>query len=220
MKILAIEFSSHVRSVAVCEVDLAAVPLKRLGVAVEEGDRSSHAVSLVEEALQKGGMRRDEIDHFAVGLGPGSYTGIRAALAFLRGWQLGRSTAITGLGSTEILARQGFIEGLRGKWNIIVDAQRQEFYLAGYQLADAGPELVELLRIVNKAEIMERTGRGEKFLGPEADKYVPDGLKRHPSAQVLAELAARHGTFSGGEGLEPVYLRELEFVKAPPGGSF
>jgi tRNA threonylcarbamoyl adenosine modification protein YeaZ len=216
MRIIAVEFSSGVRSVAACAIDPRNGEVTRCGVAVEETTRSGRAIHLVEEALKAAGLEREEIDHLAVGLGPGSYTGIRAALAFAHGWRLGRPVALAGMSSVELLAAQGVAENLRGHWNIIIDAQRREFYLAGYELGEGGTALVEPLRIVTEAEIRERAGRGGQFLGPEADRFVLGGRRIAPAARTLAIEAARRGLFGEGENLEPIYLRETEFVKAPP----
>ena len=89
MKILAVEFSSEQRSVAVVERAGATVHVR--GAAREIGGRNAHAVALIEEALQQAKIEREEIECIAVGLGPGSYTGIRAAIALAQGWQLARA---------------------------------------------------------------------------------------------------------------------------------
>jgi hypothetical protein len=52
--------------------------------------------------------------------------------------------------------------------------------------------------------------------GPEVTKWFPGGRLIFPRAAVLAELAARRCDFTPGERLEPIYLRETNFVKAPP----
>ncbi len=215
MKILAVEFSSGLRGVAACEIEPGSGLVKRFGLATEVSKRSGRAVQLVEEALRGAGMGREEIDHFAAGLGPGSYTGIRAALALVRGWQLGRPAVVAGISTVEALAAQALAGGYSGRWNVIIDAQRRELYLAGYEFGPEGATLTDSLRIVTEAELRERAGRGERFFGPEAELHVAGAKSMEPSARALAELAARRGRFSEGDDLEPVYLREVQFVKAP-----
>jgi tRNA threonylcarbamoyl adenosine modification protein YeaZ len=134
MKILAVEFSSEQRSVAVCKQ--AAVLPPRCWAA--PWNRASIAPSaLVEEALRQARCEREEIETIAVGLGPGSYTGIRGAIALAQGWQLGRGVNVIGLSSVECLAAGAEQEKIFGPVNIIVDAQRQEFYLARYEIGPA-----------------------------------------------------------------------------------
>jgi tRNA threonylcarbamoyl adenosine modification protein YeaZ len=215
MKILAIDFSSSTRSVAVVEFDSERSRVKRTGLAEAE-DRSSDSVALAKAALAVAGLEPRELSHIVIGLGPGSYTGIRASLAFARGWQLGRSISLAGIGGVELLVGQAVRDNLTGIWNVIVDAQRGEFYLAGFELFPGGASPLEPLRIVARTEVDERAARGEGFLGPEADVQVPAGRRVRPSARFLAELAAARGVWSDGDCLEPVYLRATQFVKAPP----
>ena len=73
-----------------------------LGRAAETGGR--RAIGLVEEALRQAGCEREDMETIAVGLGPGSYTGIRGAIALAQGWQLGRGVNVLGISSVECLA--------------------------------------------------------------------------------------------------------------------
>ena len=89
----------------------------------------------------------------AVGLGPGSYTGVRAAIAVAQGWQLARGVKLLGVGTVEALAAQAQAEEIFGRVNVVVDAQRGEFYLGEWEISadrrvEAGP-----LRIVTAAEL-------------------------------------------------------------------
>src|SRR5687768_14502839 len=101
MKILALEFSSEQRSVAVVENDTV------LGEARETAGKHTQAFGLIEQALAQAGLEREHIDCVAVGLGPGSYMGTRIAIAIAQGWQLARGVKTTGINSAEALARQG-----------------------------------------------------------------------------------------------------------------
>jgi hypothetical protein len=51
-------------------------------------------------------------------------------------------------------------------------------------------------------------------------KWFPNGRTIFPRAAMLARLAAGRNDFAAGEKLEPVYLRETNFVKSPPRGLF
>ena len=76
---------------------------------------------------------------------------------------------------------------------------------------------IEPLKILPQAEIQSRADAGEILAGPEVAKWFPNGRIIFPRAAMLAKLAAGRSDFVAGEKLEPVYLRETEFVKAPPG---
>ena len=213
MKTLALEFSSSLRSVAVAEVDTAAHVLSESAV---HGERSAPALGLIEAVLRESGLKPENIDAMVVGLGPGSYTGIRIAIALTQGWQLARGVKLLGVGSAEVLAQRAGREGLRGRISLAIDAQRGEFYLATHELTDKGPRQIEPLRLVPRAEIEQRLAARETILSPDAAKLGPGARPLFPHASDLAQLTAGRTDFVSGEQLEPIYLRETTFVKAPP----
>jgi tRNA threonylcarbamoyladenosine biosynthesis protein TsaB len=204
MTILALEFSSDRRSVALARAGIV------LSAATEQtGGRVTRAFGLIEKVLLEGKVSREAIEVIAVGLGPGSYTGIRAAIAVAQGWQLARGIKLLGVGSIEALAAQAQAEEIFGRVNVVVDAQRGEFYLGAWEISadkrvESGP-----LRIVTAAEITARAGAGEVFIGPTAARVM------YPGAAMLARLAEGREDYVPGERLQPIYLREATFVKAP-----
>ena len=208
MKILAVDFSSECRSVALLQDGTV------LGRATETGGR--RVIGLVEEALQKAGCEREEVATIAVGLGPGSYNGIRGAIAFAQGWQLGRGVNLLGLSSVECLAAQAGLEEILGPVNIVVDAQRNEFYLARFEIGPGTLRQIEPLHLAAFFEIDQRDAAGEKIIGPDLSPWFPRAIILYPDAAVLGVLAGARSDFVSGDKLEPIYLRETAFKKAPP----
>ncbi len=174
------------------------------------------ALGMVEEALQQVGLEREQIECIAVGLGPGSYAGIRAAIALAQGWQLAREVRLLGLSSAECIAAQAQAHGLHGAASVVIDAQRGEFYLTKYQLDPAGCREIAPLRLATKAEVHDCQQAGDTLVGPEVTKWFPAGRTVCPRAAMLITLALDRTDFIAGEKLEPIYLREAKFVKAPP----
>jgi len=101
MKILALEFSSSQRSVAVVQPG-----------EFHEAVGSNEPFAMIEDALREAKCEREQIDCIAVGIGPGSYTGIRSAISIAQGWQLARSIKILGISSTECLAAQAHADDI------------------------------------------------------------------------------------------------------------
>jgi tRNA threonylcarbamoyl adenosine modification protein YeaZ len=215
MKILALEFSSPQRSVAVVHEGAAGGPLC-LGEAIETGGRSTNPLGLVEEALHQAQLDRSQIECLAIGLGPGSYNGMRLAIALAQGWQLARPVKLLGLSSVECLAAQAQTEGILGRVEIVIDAQRGEFYLAGYELSAGTRREVELLRLAAAAEVRARQQAGGLLVGPEVTNGFPGARLLFPQAATLGQLARGRTDFVAGESLQPIYLRETRFIKAPP----
>jgi tRNA threonylcarbamoyl adenosine modification protein YeaZ len=215
MKILALEFSSPQRSVAVVHGGADAGPLC-LGEAIETGGRSTNALGLVEDALRQAQLDRAQIECLTLGLGPGSYNGMRLAIALAQGWQLARPVKLLGISSAECLAAQAQAEGIFGRVEIVIDAQRNELYLAGYELGPQARREIEPLRLATLAEAQARQQAGATLIGPEVTKWFPAGRVLFPRAATLGQLARDRTDFVAGERIEPIYLRETRFVKAPP----
>ncbi|MCX6930574.1 MAG: tRNA (adenosine(37)-N6)-threonylcarbamoyltransferase complex dimerization subunit type 1 TsaB [Verrucomicrobia bacterium] len=215
MKILALEFSSPQRSAAVVYGRADAGPLC-LGEAIETNSRCTDALGLIEDALRQAQLDRAQIECLAIGLGPGSYNGMRLAIALAQGWQLARPVKLLGISSVECLAAQAQAEGIFGRVEVVIDAQRNEIYLAGYDLSPQARRVVEPLRLATPAEAQARKQAGGLLIGPEVTKWFPGSRVLFPRAATLGQLAQDRTDFVAGERIEPIYLRETSFVKAPP----
>lgn len=235
MKILALEFSSLQRSAAV--VDSASRrdklheshsqaasqksgtrvtrPSGMLGEAVETGARGTNTLGMIANVLLDANLERKQIECLAVGLGPGSYTGIRTAIALTQGWQLARDVKLLGIGSAECIAAQAQAEGFSGTASVVIDAQRNEFYLARYEINPDRCREIEPLRLASLPDVQERERAEEALIGPEVTRWFPSGKIIFPRAAALGRLAMGRADFLAGEKLEPIYLRETAFVKAP-----
>lgn len=215
MKILALEFSSRQRSVAL--VQTANSPAAFLEhEAIETGARSAGPFEMIEEVLRQSATEREQVERLAIGLGPGSYTGIRGSIAIAQGWQLGTGIPLLGVNSAECIAAQSHAEGLTGLIAVVIDAQRGEFYLANYELSSTGWTELAPLRLESRTSVAEHEQRGELLVGPDVRHWFSKGQTVFPRAATLGRLALHHTEVIPGEQLRPIYLRTPSFVKAPP----
>jgi tRNA threonylcarbamoyladenosine biosynthesis protein TsaB len=205
MTILALEFSSPHRSVALAD---GGGSILAEAAAATDG-RGTDAFGLIEQALAKAGLPRTAIEAVAVGLGPGSYTGIRAAIAVAQGWHLACGVHLIGVSSIASLAAQAQAQKICGRVNLVVDAQRGEFYRAIWDITATHRQELSPLEIIPATEILAQKDTGEVYAGPEMERRL------FPSAATIARLAV--GSWGSGleERLEPIYLRATSFVKAP-----
>ena len=74
----------------------------------------------------------------------------------------------------------------------------------------------EPLRLASLAEVQAHQQAGEILVGPEVTKWFPAGRLVFPRAAMLAKLALNRTEFVSAQNLEPIYLRQTQFVKAPP----
>jgi tRNA threonylcarbamoyl adenosine modification protein YeaZ len=215
MKILALEFSSIQRSVAFVDAKPGG-PVLYAGEVVRSGGRATPAFAMIEAVLADAGVGREAVDCLAVGLGPGSYHGIRVAISLAQGWQLAREIRLLGLSSVEAVAAQAQAGGVRGSVTVVVDAQRDELYVADYVLDEGGWRETQPLRLAPVKEVQANGTPGASFVGPEVTRWFAGGHVVFPRAETLGRLAANRGDFVAGEKLEPIYLRATTFVKAKP----
>ena len=203
MKILALEFSSQHRSVAVTD------ERKPLAHVFTDNHKTSPMV-LIHEALTKAKTERPEIDLIAVGIGPGSYTGIRSSIAIAQGWQLGREIKLCAISSVEVLAATAQANNQRGETHFLIDAQRREYYHCMWELTEDKQTEKTPLSIINAPKAAQL-----KALGPNASG-LPHCESLYPNANTLASLAGEQSNYIKGSEIEPMYLRQTEFTKAPP----
>lgn len=210
MTLLALECSSEWRSVAVSRDG------RLLAEASHAAGRDTPLFTLIEQVLGAAALGREAIEGLAIGLGPGSYTGIRMAIAAAQGWELARDIRLLGVNSVDACAVRCRREGLRGRVAIVVDAQRGEFYTAEYDLTEIDTRPVFALRLASRAEIERLSIDGAQLAGPDAGLGGIPGHRVMPDAAAILELAEGRSDFVGGERLEPVYLRATSFAKGPP----
>ncbi len=107
------------------------------------GAHPGHATRLlvmVSEVLRQGGISWEEVDRIAVGLGPGTFTGLRVGVASARGLAHSRAVELVGVSSLQALAL-GALEGPAGEDDggrpevavAVIDARRGEVFAAPYE---------------------------------------------------------------------------------------
>ena len=203
MKILALEFSSNRRSVAIAND-------KDVLARVETDDVKKAPLALIDEALKKAKLNLAAIETIALGTGPGSYTDIRGAIATAQGWQLARNVNLLPVPSAEILAATARANGQRGETHFLIDAQRHEYYHTTWNLTEETQIKTIPLHIIGVVAACEFDAFGPDAAGfPYCEPLFPNGA-------ILAQLAADRTDFQPGESIEPIYLRPTEFTKAPP----
>jgi tRNA threonylcarbamoyladenosine biosynthesis protein TsaB len=173
----------------------------------------------IEGAIEAGGGW-DEIDRIAVGVGPGSFTGLRIGIATARALAQARGLEIAGVSSLAALARGiATHPEAAGLALPVIDARRGQVFAALYERegAEVWPplvadpdELAERLRGVDSALL----AAGDGAVRFAAELEAADA-KVAPPGDAVHRIAARHvcalGETVAGvapERIEPLYLRE------------
>jgi tRNA threonylcarbamoyladenosine biosynthesis protein TsaB len=208
MRILAFEFSTRDRSVAFYDSET--------GVHRSEhnfGEGPTPVFAMLEKVLPRP-EDKGLVELIAVGIGPGSYTGIRVAISVALGWNLAAAVKLAGISSLQSLACEAVQKGMIGTVEVMADAHGGEFYHQRFHLAEAA--LVEEktpATLISKDQAAELLKSGKVVIGPDIQVQFPTVPQVYPSAESLARLALRPEFHRP---VEPIYLRETKFVKAPP----
>lgn len=201
MKILALETSTDCASLAFGEGER--VFWKKTFAAHRK--LSSDLALHLEAALQEMGAP----DGVAVGVGPGSYAGVRVAIATAVGLAAVLGCELLGIPSVAAFASP------EESFQVIGDARRGSWYYSQIcaGICSRGPVLVSS---VEELRELLRGGVGSVW-SSEACEAVGCEIQRGvPDAEVLCRLAlAQRGIVSRGD-LEPLYLREASITR--PGG--
>jgi tRNA threonylcarbamoyl adenosine modification protein YeaZ len=151
----------------------------------------------VDSLLDEHGVAPSELDGVAVGVGPGSFTGVRIGLAAARGLALSLDVPVAGV-STLAALRAGAPDAVA-----LIDAKRREVFL------EQGGEIVALPAAAFEAPGRTCVGDGavryREHLEHTGARVPPDDSELHlPRARFHAELAR---DFGPAEAVEPIYVR-------------
>jgi tRNA threonylcarbamoyladenosine biosynthesis protein TsaB len=173
------------------------------------GERASKAATLLEDLdalLRQASARTVDVDALAVGIGPGSFTGVRVGLATARGLALALEIPAAGVSTLEALAA-----GAPGAVPV-VDARRGEVFVLQGEPAVVAPAEFE----VAPGTLLVGSGavRYRAVFESAGAEVPPDSDERHqPRARFHAQLA--HG-FGPAEEIEPLYLRVPDADRTRP----
>ena len=168
------------------------------------GERVSRASTLLEDVdalLRQAGAHPQDVTGLAVGIGPGSFTGIRIGLAAARGLALALDVPAAGVSTLDALAA-----GAPGA-TPVVDAKRREVFVPGPRaIAPAELEVEPGATLVGDGAVRYRD-----LLERAGAEVPPDDDERHlPRARFHAALARDFGPV---ELVEPLYVRLPDAVE-------
>lgn len=144
----------------------------------------------------------------AVGVGPGSYAGVRISIASALGLALSCGAELVGIASVAA------IETDAAEYIAVGDARRETYY---YSRVSAGV-CVEEPQLLDAAALAGRLGKfpADAVFSSVLLPAFPRAVVALPRAAILARLAAAgRGILARGD-FEPLYLREPHITQAKP----
>jgi tRNA threonylcarbamoyladenosine biosynthesis protein TsaB len=219
MALLAIETSGDLCSVALGIGD--AVLERRI---TEPRGHNRWLLPAIDELLAEGGCGLGELDALAVGVGPGSFTGLRIGIGVAQGLAFGADLGVIPVSSLAALAQAGVRAGVVAEAELalpVVDARMGQVYWGLYRRLGALVVALSEDRLDSPAAMAAAAGA---LLGKQVPAALGGGwqvaspdLPVRPVQQELAALAVdvlrlaepqwAAGALVSPEHLEPRYLR-------------
>jgi len=134
--ILAIDTSTPVASVAITSGTLADGSVPAVFSWRGAVSHSSRLLTVVETVMAEAKISFEQLAGFAVGLGPGSFTGLRIAMATAKGLATATGLPLYGVSSLDVLAATVASER---QVCAVLDARKQEIYVGRYRLIPGQP---------------------------------------------------------------------------------
>ena len=184
---------------------------------------SSLLVVTIKRVLEALNWHIDDIDFFACGLGPGSFTGIRVGLATIKGLSWRKNKPVIGISTLDILAKNARIDD--GLIIPIVDAKRNLIYCCNYKAKNGNIKRISPYMLLSEDELHKKIKKNAVILGDALNLYKENILKSgkgvaildrdywYPRAHNIIMLALeriKHRDFDTPFDIEPIYLYPKE----------
>ena len=223
MNILAIDTAGPYLSVAIAKDEKIIARYK----SKSERSHSDMLAPTVDKLLKKTRLKPKDIDLYAISIGPGSFTGLRIGVAFIKGMNLFIDKPVVCVPTLDALADLVKADVVCP----VVDAKRQNVYAAIYKNA----KLILKYSVIPVAEVLEKLNKEASvtFTGDGIDVYKAEIVKAlgkkakftkkelwHTEADNIAKIGFRmynknQGVVRNLNSLEPMYLypRDIQCVR-------
>jgi len=176
-------------------------------------NHTSRLLRLVEEVLGRSGAGWEAIDRIAVGIGPGTFTGLRIGIATAQALARAREIELVGISTLASLAVAARRAHEATPVLAVLDARRGEAFAAAWDAAGdpaTDPPALEpcVLAPEGLADVARRLPRGAIAVGDGAVKFAPDleraGVTLPPQDAPLHRVSAlEHCRLAIAAGVRP-----------------
>lgn len=196
---------------------------------IEYNNGYSHSEKLavsVESILNKNKLGVQDLSAIGVGVGPGSYTGLRIGVSFVKGLAFAHQLPVVSFTSTELLFMANFQSSNSKKVVSMLDARRMEAYCQVFE-ADGTEQTEIFAEVFSKDSFSNWMNENDEvsFIGTAVEKFKTIEIYERaefiadvfPSAcSMSAAIKERFDTekFEDLAYFEPYYLKE--FVAGKP----
>jgi tRNA threonylcarbamoyladenosine biosynthesis protein TsaB len=137
----------------------------------EPSVRARSLFPMLQAAWNALGARRSTLDAIAVGLGPGSYSGLRMALAAAEGFAAPDATPLIGVSSAEALAWSTMQDAPAAAVTVIGDARRNRLWAATFRDFST-PAAAERFVLIPADALRAHLPRGGTVLSADTERLA------------------------------------------------
>lgn len=235
MKILAIDTSSKICSVAILE-DTDIIIEKHIE---NELTHSQKLMPLIDEILKATNLTLSDFDLFACSIGPGSFTGVRIGVSTIKAFNDVTNIPISGVSSLESLAYNILDSNYINDANLIcsmIDAKNDNVYFGIFERKENDFIQIEELEAKNINESIEILKKYHSspilFVGDGAEKHQYNLLNYFSKATFVEDKCNKQTAISVGKAgfyhyqtgscgdsnsITPLYLRKSQAERALEG---
>lgn len=165
----------------------------------------------VKQFLDDENISFDEVGLIGVGVGPGSFTGVRSGVAFAKGLALGNEKVlITGVSAFDIY-KEMLNEKDRAFYNaVVIETKREDFY---FQLFNEKMEKISEPLALSREEIRDKVkGKQVSFIGDGVERLLSVSMGLQLKSVEIVQSVNEEALF---EAVYKKYLQKsLDFPKA------
>ncbi len=208
MKLIAIETSTENCSVALLNEDTITFKSE-----VAPQKHAEIVLEMLDSILKEGALSKDDLDGLVLGIGPGSFTGVRIAASTVQGLALGLNLKVAKITSLEALAIEALSKASASYVVSSIDARMGEVYIAVYKVEGSALTLLSEEKVLKPEDAVAHL---KQFVGENKDvisagsgvellkKAGMSDYPKHadfPQAQYLLNKGAE--LLSLGKGVDP-----------------
>lgn len=183
---------------------------------------SKLVLSMVDTVLDLAGIKLDQVQAFAFGQGPGSFTGLRIAASVVQGLAFGVDKPVIAVSTLQALAQQAYNILAATRVLAILDARMQEVYAGFYMLGPNNLMVGEYVDCLQKPGDLIVPGDLDYIVVGTGSKAYSEILLTHntklifapdieyPRAAEIVQLAAQQyleGNVLSASQAIPAYVR-------------
>ncbi|MBN2858338.1 MAG: tRNA (adenosine(37)-N6)-threonylcarbamoyltransferase complex dimerization subunit type 1 TsaB [Candidatus Delongbacteria bacterium] len=208
MYILAVETSTEFASVCCLKDDTVLSEMKEIG------NRAHNELlfDMIENVINSAGLTLSMIDLFAVGTGPGSFTGLRVGASAVKGMAMGLSKKIIPVYSIDAAALKAFgVCPEEERLSLVLEGRQKDFFHAEYSFSNGNLEKISeiIVHPYEKSSYIEGCAAGNVMKENVSFKKYRDGV--YPEASFVGRLGfAKRDSAGFDYSFEPEYYKDFK----------